>query len=137
MPRRRADADPLAPRVGVGGLEAVDDLHHLGLRGEALRLSGVVLGRCRRLDGPRLAVKKEIGRVQVLVALHARHGLRDEHLPRADDFGLQRQLLERRDEGGRLEDGRDGRAHVAGNVGRRLEEDLGGVILAATLSSQE
>ena len=49
-----------------------------------------------------LVVKEEVGRVEVLRALRLGHGLRDEHLARAHDLRLERELLERRDERGRL-----------------------------------
>lgn len=66
-------------------------------------------------------------------ALRARGGLRDEHLARADDLGLERELLEGGDEGGRLEDGGDGRADVARGVGLLAKEDLGGKVLLVDL----
>ena len=47
-------------------------------------------------------VKEEVGGVEVLVALGlALRGLGDEHLARADDLGLERELLERGDRAGR------------------------------------
>ena len=118
---------------GVGRLQPVDYRHHLGLRREARRLLRVVLGRGRGLHGAALRVEEEVGRVEVVVARHALHRLRHEQLARAHDLRLQRELLERRDEGGRLENGGDGRADVARAVGRRLEEDLAREVLTVHL----
>ena len=115
---------------GVGRLQPVDDGHHLGLRRERRRLLRVVLGGGRGLHGARLRVEEEVGRVEVVVAGHLGHRLRHEQLARAHDLRLERELLERRDEGGRLEDRGDGRANVARHVRGRLEEDLAREVLA-------
>jgi hypothetical protein len=55
--------------------------------------------------------------------------LRHEELPRADDLGLQRKLLERRDERRALEDGGQRAPEVARGVRLVAEEDLGAVVL--------
>ena len=130
-PRDGALPRALAAGRRVGGLHAVDHVHELGGHGEALRVRGVLVGAGRGLHGAALRVEEQVGRVEVGVALLALRGLRDEHLARAHDLGLQRELLERGDEARRLEDGGNGRADVAGGVGRGLEEDLGGVVLPA------
>ena len=127
--RRHGGAACGPPARHVGRLQPVDGGHHLGLKREVLRDRGVVLGGGGGLDGAALRVEEQIGRVEVLRALRAVDGLRHEHLARAHDLGLQRQFLERRDEGGRLEDGGDGRADVAGRVGRAAKEDLGREVL--------
>ena len=56
--------------------------------------------------------------------------LRHEELPRAYDLGLQRQLLERRDERRALEDGRHRAPEVARSVRLVPKENLGGMILS-------
>ena len=126
-------AGPGPVGVGIGGLELVDLAHHRRLEREGTGLRGVVLGGGGGLDGARLGVEEEVGRVEVLRALRARDGLRHEHLARAHDLGLERQLFERRDEGGRLEDRGDGRADVARRVGLLAKEDLGGKVLLVDL----
>lgn len=118
------------PPVLRGRLHAVDHLHQLGRHREAVRLLRVVVGGGARLDRAALRVEEEVGRVEVLVLRLPHHRLGHEHLARADDLGLERELLERGDEARRLEDGRNGRDDVAARVGRRLEEDLGVVVLA-------
>ena len=111
-------------------LHAVDHLHQLGRHREAVRLLRVVVGRGARLDGAAFGVEEEIRGIKVLVLRLPHHRLRDDELPCADDFGLERELFERGDEARRLEDGGNGRDDVATGVGRRLEEDLGVVVLA-------
>ncbi|MBB78444.1 MAG: hypothetical protein CL844_05525, partial [Crocinitomicaceae bacterium] len=118
-----------AAAAHVGRLQPVDGGHHLGLERKVLRDGGVVLGGGRGLHGARLGVEEEVGRVEVLRALRLGDGLRHEHLARAHDLRLQRELLERRDEGGRLEDRGYGRADVARGVGLAAEEDLGREVL--------
>ena len=81
----------------------------------------------------RTVVEEEICGVQVLRALGLLHGLRHQHLARAHDLRLERQLLQRRDERGALEDGGDGRADVAARVGFAAEKDLRREVLLVDL----
>ena len=140
-PRRHLGRHVHAPRRAafddaaglVGGLHLVEQVAQLDRERERLGGVGVVLGGGGGLHGARLGVEEEVLRVERAVALRARHGLRDEQLARAHDLGLERELLERGDEGGRLEDGGDGGADVAGVVGRLAEEDLGAEVLSVHL----
>ena len=125
--RRPARALDRPPRR-VGRLHAIEQVAQFHREGQTLGRGGVVLGGRRRLHRAALGVEEEVGGIQRAVVLPSRLRLRHEELTCAHDLGLQRQLLERRDETRRLKHGTDRRAHVAREIGLFPEKHLGHVV---------
>ena len=119
---RRGAASARTPAHVVGRLHPVDRRHQARLHCERAGLRRVVFGRGRRLHCARLAVEKQVGRIEVVVVRRALHRLRHKQLPSAHNLRLQRQLLQRRNERSALKACRSRATDVARVVRWRFDK---------------